>query len=317
LVLATDDGLPRDPKTLPPAFSPYEVEPYTIAAFIKQYSDLRPLEGLENPLAEPNVHYEVRLTGDYDNNTGEWKPNFDVDNKKIFVWPHRVWCRDTCAHENHDPDGTVLSMMFCQGAQISSNIPCTQFSCVEGSPGRDQDGRCMPKHATMNEWRGIHVSDCSNWHVRPALFRQEETPLEVCQGDRVWITYVSETPFEGHPMHLHGTHQQLIKVNGQDFVGPMKDTWFVPKGQKITVAFDAVHPGTWLLHCHIGHHVNEGMSTLLTYTSSLKKCKEHHDNVWYTGFVWQAEWAHTRALPPSEWPETWKQLWKKEPLDTR
>jgi len=305
LVLKTKNSPPRE---LPSAYSPDPVEPYTIDAFRNQYSYMRPHEPLENPHAPPHVLYRVKLTGDYDKSTGEWKPNFDVNNEKVFVWPHRVWCRNTCV-DDADPAGTVLDMFFCQGRKISSNIHCTTFACNESSTGRDDDGRCMPEHATMNEWKGVPVSDCNNWGIRPELFHSQKSPMKVCQGDRVWIRYVSETPYEGHPMHLHGTHQQLIMINGNKVSGPVKDTWFVPKGQEITVAFDAVNPGTWLLHCHIGHHVNEGMSTLLTYTVDHELCSS---NMWY-GKRPKPSFEYTKPLPFSDWPENWKQLWRKQP----
>lgn len=308
LVLATKDA-PKLP--LPEAYSPTVVPPYKLKDFTKLYTKLKARNGLQHPYQEPDVHFMVRLTGDFDKVTGEWRPGFHINGERVYVWPNRVWCRDTCAEQNYNPDGTVVNMIFCQGEERDSNLPCRAFACDPGSEGRNADGRCMPAGATMDEWRGVSVDDCENWHVRPKLFQKVKGAMEVCQGDRVWITYQSDTANEGHPMHLHGTHQQLIKVNGEDVTGPMKDTWFVPGGQNITVAFDAVNPGEWLLHCHIGHHVGEGMATTLRYTGSPEKCRNHRSYI--PTAEDSSQWRHTAVLPESEWPTSWQQLWQGKP----
>ncbi len=46
----------------------------------------------------------------------------------------------------------------------------------------------------------------------------------------------------------------------------MRDTVLVPaNGGQVTVAFDAVNPGTWVMHCHNLYHMAAGMMTTLTY----------------------------------------------------
>lgn len=92
----------------------------------------------------------------------------------------------------------------------------------------------------------------------------EHQPLAVREGDRVEITFVDNTTM-AHPMHLHGHHFQVVAIGGERFSGAMRDTVLVPARGRVTVAFDAVNPGNWALHCHHLYHMAGGMMTTLRY----------------------------------------------------
>ena len=64
-----------------------------------------------------------------------------------------------------------------------------------------------------------------------------------------------------HPMHLHGHHFQVVAIGRRSFTGAMRDTVIVPAHMPVTVAFDAVHKGSWYLHCHHLYHMATGMMT--------------------------------------------------------
>jgi len=89
-------------------------------------------------------------------------------------------------------------------------------------------------------------------------------PLEVREGERVELTFVDQTSM-AHPMHLHGHHFQVVGVNGERLSGAIRDTVLVPAGGRVTVAFDAVNPGKWALHCHHLYHMAAGMMTTVEY----------------------------------------------------
>jgi L-ascorbate oxidase len=42
-----------------------------------------------------------------------------------------------------------------------------------------------------------------------------------------------------------------------------RDTFMLRRGGYAILAFYTDNPGVWLLHCHIGWHVSEGLSTSL------------------------------------------------------
>ncbi|WP_026187135.1 multicopper oxidase family protein [Ensifer sp. BR816] len=94
--------------------------------------------------------------------------------------------------------------------------------------------------------------------------RGEDAPLAVAEGERVEITFRDDTTM-AHPMHLHGHHFQVVAINGKRFPGAVRDTVLVPSRGSVTVAFDAVNPGKWPLHCHHLYHMIGGMMTTVEY----------------------------------------------------
>ncbi len=88
----------------------------------------------------------------------------------------------------------------------------------------------------------------------------EHTAFEVRQGERVEMTFSNPTSMM-HPMHLHGHHFQVVAVGRRRFSGAVRDTLIVPVRVPVTIAFDAVHKGSWYLHCHHLYHMATGMMT--------------------------------------------------------
>ncbi|QVV67423.1 multicopper oxidase family protein [Synechococcus sp. LA31] len=89
-------------------------------------------------------------------------------------------------------------------------------------------------------------------------------PIQIEQGQRVELELINHTPM-GHPMHLHGHEFQLVAINDQPIQGPIRDTVFVPKGERVRIALDADDPGIWAFHCHISDHHARGMFNVVSY----------------------------------------------------
>jgi FtsP/CotA-like multicopper oxidase with cupredoxin domain len=81
-------------------------------------------------------------------------------------------------------------------------------------------------------------------------------PLRVRLGDEVLLRVVGGGQFE-HPMHLHGTDFRIVAKDGHPIEGPSlrADTVQIAPGERFDLVFTATEPGTWLFHCHIGHHL--------------------------------------------------------------
>ncbi|KAJ5725843.1 uncharacterized protein N7483_007200 [Penicillium malachiteum] len=90
------------------------------------------------------------------------------------------------------------------------------------------------------------------------------------KNDWVYLQIISDPNGPGdHPIHLHG-HDFYILAQGnssQPFNGvinytnpPRRDTALLPFGGYLTIAFKTDNPGVWLMHCHIGWHVEEGFA---------------------------------------------------------
>jgi FtsP/CotA-like multicopper oxidase with cupredoxin domain len=101
------------------------------------------------------------------------------------------------------------------------------------------------------------------WTIDDAAYGTHR-PNAVRTGERVEMTFRNMTPMM-HPMHLHGHHYQVVAIDGRRFQGAVRDTVIVPHMGSVTVAFDAVNPGEWVVHCHNLYHMAAGMMTTIKY----------------------------------------------------
>ncbi len=94
----------------------------------------------------------------------------------------------------------------------------------------------------------------------------------VLQGQAdTWTFFVVQNSFSlPHPVHLHGHDFLLLGVgsgvfdsshtSSLQFDNPVRrDVAQMPGNGWIVMGFRAVNPGWWLLHCHIGWHVSQGL----------------------------------------------------------
>ncbi len=102
------------------------------------------------------------------------------------------------------------------------------------------------------------------WSINNVVWNKDTPPLPVAKGERVELVFVNRTPMP-HPMHLHGHEFQVVEIDGKRFLGAMRDTILITPGRRVTVAFDAVNPGWWALHCHLLYHMEAGMFTTIRY----------------------------------------------------
>jgi ZIP family zinc transporter len=88
------------------------------------------------------------------------------------------------------------------------------------------------------------------------------TQLQVRKGDRVRIRWINISGEEWHTMHTHGHDQHIIARDARSVQGDdEQDTVALGPGQRADVIVTAnAKPGTWLVHCHIGDHVEDAHS---------------------------------------------------------
>jgi FtsP/CotA-like multicopper oxidase with cupredoxin domain len=102
------------------------------------------------------------------------------------------------------------------------------------------------------------------WSINNAAWNADVPTLAAAEGERVELVFVNETPMP-HPMHLHGHAFQVVEIDGERFSGAVRDTVLVTPGRRVVVAFDALNPGWWALHCHLLYHLEAGMFTTIRY----------------------------------------------------
>jgi FtsP/CotA-like multicopper oxidase with cupredoxin domain len=102
------------------------------------------------------------------------------------------------------------------------------------------------------------------WSLNGVAWNKDVPPLPVAEGERVELVFVNQTPMP-HPMHLHGHEFEVVEIDGQRFLGAVRDTILVIPGRRVVVAFDAKNPGWWAVHCHLLYHLDAGMFTTIRY----------------------------------------------------
>ncbi len=102
-----------------------------------------------------------------------------------------------------------------------------------------------------------------DWTINGRAFDQT-VPLTIRHGEHATLTLRNQTMM-WHPMHLHGHTFQVVTPDGKP--GPRKDTVIVTPMQTVAVRLVADNPGTWMLHCHNGYHMEAGMMTMLDYVN--------------------------------------------------
>lgn len=111
-------------------------------------------------------------------------------------------------------------------------------------------------------------------------------------GKNEWVYFLINTSIPvTHPIHLHGHDFSLLAQGSGAFNvslitsnPPRRDTAMLPAAGWMLIAFETNNPGAWLMHCHIGWHVNEGLALqfierydeiadLVDYKALEKNCK--------------------------------------------
>jgi FtsP/CotA-like multicopper oxidase with cupredoxin domain/zinc transporter ZupT len=85
-------------------------------------------------------------------------------------------------------------------------------------------------------------------------------PIEVRKGQRVRIRWINISGESMHTMHTHGHYQRIVARDAQPVTyQDVEDTVLLGPGQRVDVIVVANQiPGTWLVHCHVIDHTEDG-----------------------------------------------------------
>jgi FtsP/CotA-like multicopper oxidase with cupredoxin domain/plastocyanin len=92
-------------------------------------------------------------------------------------------------------------------------------------------------------------------------------PIVVKTGERVLIRLVNAGSLP-HAFHIHGHSFQIVATDGNSVPTAARltrDTVLIGPAERYDLALTANNPGVWLVHCHMEHHMANGMMTLLAY----------------------------------------------------
>jgi FtsP/CotA-like multicopper oxidase with cupredoxin domain len=143
------------------------------------------------------------------------------------------------------------------GALIIDNPKATETYAVDYpvllNEHRFDNGKTLP----AMEFDGLLPN---YFTINGKSFPATET-LKAKVGDRLLFRFVGAGAF-AHPMHIHGGPFEIVATDGHPVPKAArltKDTVMVSPGERYDVVWTARKAGTWMLHCHIGHHItNDG-----------------------------------------------------------
>jgi hypothetical protein len=104
-----------------------------------------------------------------------------------------------------------------------------------------------------------------NWLTFNGVSAPAITPMIARLGSRVRLRIVN-LGMDHHPIHLHGN--QFVQTGTEGGRAP-ESTWYpmntvlVGVAQARVIEFDAKYPGSWMVHCHLPHHMMNNMMDLL------------------------------------------------------
>jgi ZIP family zinc transporter len=128
----------------------------------------------------------------------------------------------------------------------------------------------LPAHVTAAERSDRdYVEVLSSWAIQ-SLSENHFTingkeypytaPIEVRKGQRVRIRWINISGESMHTMHTHGHYQRIVARDAQPVTyQDIEDTVFLGPGQRVDVVIQANQiPGTWVVHCHVIDHTEDG-----------------------------------------------------------
>jgi FtsP/CotA-like multicopper oxidase with cupredoxin domain len=126
-------------------------------------------------------------------------------------------------------------------------------------PVRDPDGRFELLSQKILGGRG----GFNRWTINGKSWPDTD-PLMVERGKSYRLVFNNDSG-DMHPMHLHRHSFELVKFDGKETSGIIKDVVNVPARKIVEVDFVADNPGLTLLHCHMQEHMDFGFMNLVKY----------------------------------------------------
>lgn len=160
------------------------------------------------------------------------------------------------------------SFMYHSHVDTDTQIPLGLYAPLIIDPKNEKNKPDVDVMLMLSEWR-IDPKSGDTWPAMPMVGMEpnfftingkafpETQTLEVKRGQRVRLRLAAIGQFT-HPMHLHGQFFKVVATDGNpvpEAAQLTKDTIAVNPGERYDVEFVAENQGTWVLHCHVLHHV--------------------------------------------------------------
>jgi plastocyanin len=94
-----------------------------------------------------------------------------------------------------------------------------------------------------------------------------DNPIRIAEGERVLIRLINAGHL-AHPFHTHGHSFKIVATDGNpvpEVAQWTKDTILIGPAERYDLELIGDNPGVWMVHCHLEHHMANGMMTLIAY----------------------------------------------------
>jgi FtsP/CotA-like multicopper oxidase with cupredoxin domain/plastocyanin len=92
-------------------------------------------------------------------------------------------------------------------------------------------------------------------------------PIRLAEGERILLRLMHAGHLV-HPIHTHGHSFTIVATDGNpvpELARLTKDTILVGPAERYDLEFVGANPGVWMVHCHIEHHMANGMMSVIAY----------------------------------------------------
>jgi FtsP/CotA-like multicopper oxidase with cupredoxin domain len=92
-------------------------------------------------------------------------------------------------------------------------------------------------------------------------------PIRIATGELVLLRLI-HTGAIPHPIHTHGHSFKIVATDGNpvpELAQWTKDTILIGPAERYDLELTGDNPGVWMVHCHIEHHMANGMMTTIWY----------------------------------------------------
>lgn len=92
-------------------------------------------------------------------------------------------------------------------------------------------------------------------------------PIRLARDERILLRLIHAGAIP-HPIHTHGHSFTVAATDGNlvpEIARLTKDTLLIGPAERYDLAIAGTNPGVWMVHCHIEHHMANGMMTTLWY----------------------------------------------------
>lgn len=183
------------------------------------------------------------------------------------IAPGRSFTYEFVARPAGDPNGAG-TFLYHSHVDEDRQMPVGLYGALIIDPKAGRD-RIPERTLTFSEW----TADAATGRTRGVMQMEgmfpnfftingksfPDTPtIRLKAGRLVRFRLINAGQF-AHPIHLHGTSFRIVARDGHPTTERgLRDTVTLESGERADIEF-RLPKGTWILHCHIGHHLtNDG-----------------------------------------------------------